>query len=104
MPPQSMMNNLESMTTYAGIVDDKVTAMGVRVNKVEVLAKASAQLGVFSEVTINNWIGEFGAMFEGLIQKSINMMSAQVFPWIIPLELSFASHGPSGVPICRHCN
>ena len=76
MPPQFVMNHLESMTTHAGIVDNKVTAMGVRVTKVEASAKTSTQLGVSSEVTINGWIGAFGATFEGLIQKSVNMVSA----------------------------
>ena len=53
MPPQSVVNHLESMTTHARIVNDKVTAIGAQVNEVEALEKASAQLSVSSEVTIN---------------------------------------------------
>ena len=48
--PQTVMDHVESIITHAGIVDNKVTVVDARVDIVEASAKASALVGVSSEV------------------------------------------------------
>ena len=97
MPPQTIMDHVESIITHTRIVDDKVTAVEARVDIVEASANSSARVGVASEVQINEWIGLFGDTFDGLVQKAINVISGLVFPRLTPLESFFASVGSSGV-------